>query len=136
MNRYDFQKISHMREEEASVLLTAGHFEGANYLMGYAVECALKACFAKQVKEFDFPGKDSTKLYTHNLETLLKFAGLEQELAAASVLNPSFAKNWILVKDWKEDVRYSFGLSGKAAQDYRTACIGPNGVLNWIRQRW
>jgi hypothetical protein len=47
MNRNDFQKISRLRVKEAKALLDNGYPAGAYYLMGYAVECALKACIAK-----------------------------------------------------------------------------------------
>ena len=55
MNRNDFQKISRLRVKEAKALLDNGYPAGAYYLMGYAVECALKACIAKQTKRYDFP---------------------------------------------------------------------------------
>ena len=50
MNRADFQKLAEIRLEEAATLLNAGKFDGAYYLSGYAVECGLKACIAKQTK--------------------------------------------------------------------------------------
>jgi HEPN domain-containing protein len=43
LNRRDFQELALVRLNEAKVLLDAGHFDGAYYLAGYAVECALKA---------------------------------------------------------------------------------------------
>lgn len=39
------------------MLLTAGMPEGAYYLAGYAVECALKSCIARRTQEHDFPDK-------------------------------------------------------------------------------
>jgi hypothetical protein len=47
--------------------------DGAYYLAGYAVECALKACIAKETKRYEFPDKkrvDSS--YSHNLDLLVK----------------------------------------------------------------
>jgi len=38
-------------------LLRLGLFDGAYYLAGYAVECALKACIAKGTQRFEFPDK-------------------------------------------------------------------------------
>jgi len=43
MNRDDFQLLSKLRVAEAKALLDAGLYTGSRYLMGYAVECALKA---------------------------------------------------------------------------------------------
>lgn len=56
MNRATFQRISELRRSDAKALLTAGHYPEAYYLVGYAVECALKACVAKQVQRYDFAG--------------------------------------------------------------------------------
>jgi hypothetical protein len=42
VTRADFQKLADMRIKEAGILLAAGEFDGAYYLAGYAVECALK----------------------------------------------------------------------------------------------
>lgn len=47
MNRSDFQDLAQIRLAEAAALLQAERFDGAYYLAGYAVECALKACIAK-----------------------------------------------------------------------------------------
>ena len=57
MNRIDFQEIAELRLRESKALLAAGFPDGAYYLAGYAVECALKACIAKRSQEHDFPEK-------------------------------------------------------------------------------
>ena len=49
MNRTDLQQPALTRLAEAKALLAAGFPAGAYYLAGYAVECALKACIAKDV---------------------------------------------------------------------------------------
>src|SRR5262249_10273775 len=55
MTRADLQQLSRLRRREARVLLDAGHSAGAYYLVGYAVECALKACIARSTRRYDFP---------------------------------------------------------------------------------
>lgn len=55
MNRSDFQTLAETRLQEAKSLLDNGHYSGAYYLCGYAIEYALKACIAKQTKAEDFP---------------------------------------------------------------------------------
>jgi len=74
MNRDDFRKLAETRLEDAKVLLDAGHFGAAYYFAGYAVECALKACVCKNTHEFDFPPKDTSKYYQHNLKKLAERA--------------------------------------------------------------
>ena len=137
MNRTDFQKLTDLRLNEAKVLLDAKCYEGAYYLMGYAVECALKACIATQTKEYDFPDKNSGKLYIHDLNILLKFSGLEEKHSKNSELNPGFGDNWNIVKDWKEDVRYSLEITkDKAEASYLALVDGKDGIMPWLQKWW
>src|SRR5690242_7885063 len=52
VNCTDFKKLAEIRMAEARTLLKARHYDGAYYLAGYAVECALKACIAKRTKKY------------------------------------------------------------------------------------
>jgi HEPN domain-containing protein len=134
--RRDFRVLAELRAEDARVLLRSGRQLGAYYLAGYAVECALKACIAKQRKRFEFPPKKGSveKMYSHNLNTLLDVAGLEAQLKKEIGANPDFAANWNTVKDWTAESRYQTSrLNGK---DMYNAVTGPNGVLSWIKLRW
>ena len=77
MNSSDLQKLASLRIKEAKTLLDNDRYEGAYYLAGYAVECALKACIAKKTKRFDFPDKElANKSYTHKLEALVGQSGM------------------------------------------------------------
>ncbi len=78
MNRTDFQQLAEIRITEAGVLLANGHSDGAYYLAGYAVECALKACIAKFTNLHDFPDKQrAVDAFTHDLIKLLRIADLD-----------------------------------------------------------
>jgi hypothetical protein len=138
MNRRAFQQIAEIRRTEALALLTAGHHAGAYYLVGYAVECALKACVAKQVRRYDFPDRDlAREVFTHDLEKLMKLSGLAPELERDKAINKSLELNWAVVKDWSESARYEIGITETQARDLYSACTArTNGVLNWIRRRW
>jgi HEPN domain-containing protein len=134
--RGDFRTLAELRAEEARVLLRSRRQLGAYYLAGYAVECALKACIAKQRKRFEFPPKrrNVEKMYSHDLDALLDVAGLELQLKKEIAANPDFAANWNTVRDWTSESRYeTSGLNGK---ELYNAITGPNGVLPWIRLRW
>ncbi len=50
-------------------VVAAGMWEGTYYLAGYAVECALKACIAKQIIAEDFPDKERNKAFHANRTT-------------------------------------------------------------------
>jgi len=138
VNRYDFQKLAVERVIDARTLLVAGRFEAAYYLAGYAVECALKACIAKQTRRYDFPAhrKWSEKVYTHDLVALLKCANLESSLDAEARMRTEFAANWNTVKDWNEESRYSETSSGDARGLFDAVTDRRFGVLRWIRRHW
>ena len=137
MNRQNFQKISSLRVREARSLIDAGHFPGAYYLIGYAVECALKACIARQVKRYDFPDKKlATEAFTHDLEKLVKVAGLAQTFENDRKARPVLDLRWAIVKDWSESHRYELGITEQQARDLYWACSGRDGVLSWIKRRW
>jgi len=137
MNRHLFKKISQQRVNEARSLFDDRHWPGAYYLIGYSVECALKACVSKQVKRFDFPDKKLAKeAFTHDLEKLVRVAGLALTFDEDRKSNPSLELNWAVVKDWNESARYEITITEAQARDMFSACTGRNGILPWIKRRW
>lgn len=137
MNRRQFQALSRLRLREAKTLLDAGHFPGAYYLLGYAVECAVKACVAKKVRLHDFPDrKIANEAFTHDLEKLLRVAGLFPEFERDCRHDRVLDLNWTIVKDWSESVRYETDISDTKARDFFGACTGKGGILPWVRRRW
>lgn len=138
MNREQLQKLSRLRLREARVLLQRGHFEGAYYLLGYAIECALKAAIAKQVHKYDFPDKKTVNdSYSHDLEKLLGVAGLRDNLKKDMKSSRVLSVNWATVKDWSEEARYRHSISEKTARDFYSACTSrKHGVLSWLRSSW
>ncbi|MEP6819489.1 MAG: HEPN domain-containing protein [bacterium] len=143
MNRSDFQQLAELRLKEAEVLLSQGCFDGAYYLLGYVVECALKACIAKQTREHDFPPKPKavSAVYQHKSKDLLKAVALEgkqaeERLAEARLANAVFDDNWKIVEVWSEDSRYEQGRSEKEVQDFLSAIAGDEGVLPWLKRYW
>ena len=134
--RKDFKVLADLRAKEAEILLKNSKPQGAYYLAGYAVECALKACVAKRTKRFQFPPKPDRvrDIYSHKLDALVVVAGLDLDLKNEIKSNPAFATNWSIVKDWTEESRYkSSRLNGR---DMYNAVVGADGVLPWIKQRW
>src|SRR4051812_17677734 len=80
VNRTDFQALADVRIDEAKVLLDQGMFDGAYYLAGYAVECALKSCIARLTIEHDFPPRNTGDYYSHQVGKLVRTAGLTVQL--------------------------------------------------------
>ena len=137
MNRKDLQELSQIRIKEAKALLDKGLYDGAYYLCGYAVECALKACIAKNVNQYDFPDKKVViDSYTHDLVRLIKTAELDIELDRKIASNSKFVANWKIAKDWSEDSRYKRNTKVNALDLYKAVAERKNGILSWIRKYW
>jgi hypothetical protein len=137
MNRSDFIKLAELRLAEAKTLLDAEKFDGAYYLCGYAIECALKACIAKKTKEHDFPDKATVQdSYTHDLIRLINISGLKSNHDEAIESDEDFKNYWSVVKDWKEISRYKFHPPKDACALYQAVADEEKGVLKWIKQHW
>jgi hypothetical protein len=138
MNRTDFQQLTELRVREAESLRTGGHLEGAYYLLGYAVEFALKACFCKRIAEHDFPDKKLVdKAYSHDLSKLLEVSGVEAEFDSAVGLNPALGLKWKTVVEWNERFRYTTSLAASKVEDLFEAVLHPSdGVLTWLKTQW
>ncbi len=139
MNRDDFRKLADARLEDAKALLTAGRFDAAYYLAGYAVECALKACIAKQTREHDFPPKNAQNLYTHDLETLLRASEFGGSFDTESAGDANLKEYWDIVKDWEEATRYELlddEAKIRAEALLQAIADEDHGVLSCISKYW
>jgi len=132
------RRLSRLRIKEARLLLRAGAYQGAYYVAGYAVECALKACIARQFQQHHIPDRKFVNdAYTHDLDKLLDLAGLRPTLKQEAATHQPLQTNWNVVKDWKETARYNPGITQQEAQALYTACAARRyGILAWLRNRW
>jgi HEPN domain-containing protein len=138
VNRLELRQLAEDRIADAAVLLAAGRWSGAYYLAGYALECGLKACIARLTNQDDFPRdrKFVEECYTHNLEKLLKAAGLKAALDADASVNTALSGNWGIATEWGEASRYEQKSRAEAQELYDAITNDPDGVLPWIRRRW
>lgn len=139
MNRLDFQAIADTRLEEARGLLAlpVPLPDGAYYLAGYAVECALKACIARSYAQHDWPEKGFVAdCHTHNIMALVRLAGIEAERYVDANAIPALGQNWLVVKDWSERARYERHSLPKAQKMVDAVGDNANGVLTWIKAHW
>lgn len=138
MNRSHFQNIARIRLEEAEILLKSGNYSGAYYLAGYIVECALKACIAKNTKEFDFPPKPQIvrDIYVHDLVKLVKAAGLDHILNEDRQIDQDLDENWKTIEDWTEGSRYEIFNISEAEAILKAISDKSHGVLQWISIHW
>jgi HEPN domain-containing protein len=137
VDRKDLQSLSRIRAREAKALLDAGLHDGAFYLAGYAVECALKACIAKKTRKNEFPDKDRVnKSYTHKLDELVKLAGIEKPHRALLESDPVFRKHWETVRLWSEESRYQRPGAHDAEDLVAAIMKRRDGILSWLRHYW
>jgi hypothetical protein len=137
MNRKELQRLARIRLREARCLFVNGLFDGSYYLCGYALECAIKACIAKQTKRHDFPHKQRViDSYVHDLVKLINTAGLKSDLDHELHTDAAFRLNWGVVKDWNEEARYQEHSQKKARDMYQAMTRRHHGVLQWIRRFW
>ena len=138
MNRRDFQRLAETRLADAEALLTVRRFSAAYYLAGYAVECALKACIAKQTRRYDFPPdpRAISRIYTHQLDTLVQAADLRAELDAEISIDPQFQRDWTLMDGWSEQTRYERRSRTDAIDLVAAISDDDHGVLQWLRRHW
>jgi HEPN domain-containing protein len=137
VNRTDLQTLADVRIAEAQVLFAAGMFDGAYYLAGYSVECALKACIARLTNQHDFPDKDfAQECYTHSIEKLVKAAGLKAQRDADAPLGSDLERNWATVKDWAEISRYERNTEAEARVLIEAIIHQKDGILSWLKVRW
>jgi hypothetical protein len=139
VNRAEFQALADVRLAEARDLLALNppRPDGAYYLAGYAVECALKACIARGYAQHDWPEKGFVaECHTHIILTLVKLAGLEPQRAVDANANHALGLNWLIVKDWSERSRYERHAWAKAQKMVDAVGDNANGVLTWIKAHW
>ena len=120
-----------MRLKDARVLRQRGNVEGAYHLTGLAVECAVKACIAKNTNRHDFPPNQNAvrDVWCHDLIRLVQAAKLETALDSEKTRNRSFNENWDVVKVWNVDSRYR--TKGLNARDLYRAVAGKGGVMQY-----
>ncbi|HIB4961157.1 TPA: HEPN domain-containing protein [Klebsiella pneumoniae] len=138
MNKSDLESLTSIRMQEAKCLLNNGLYHGAYYLCGYAIECALKACIAKGVLQYQFPDKKLAQdSHNHDLEKLMKVANLQISFQNLTSSDPSFNVNWAVIKDWSEQFRYNITINQLMAEQLINAAENnQSGVLKWIKSHW
>ncbi len=138
MDRSDLQILAAARVADAESLMNGGRWAAAYYLLGYAVECGLKACAAKQFHEHEAPDRTIVNnFYTHQLDRLLDISGAKAVHQARAAGDPQFQVNWNVVHDWNESSRYDHSTTETKARDMLAAVTDPSsGVLTWLKTQW
>lgn len=126
-----------MRIAESKGLLGLGLPDGSYYLAGYAVECLLKACIAKETRRHEFPDRKRVDAsHTHDLRELVRLAGLEASRRERSRVDPEFDKNWDTVESWSEQSRYGRHALAKAGLLLEAVSNRRHGIIAWVKLYW
>jgi HEPN domain-containing protein len=138
MKRADLQILSEMRLKDAKALLDTGRYAASYYLGGYAVECAIKACIAKQFLRHRVPDRKVVNgFYSHGLDELLRLAGLQTALDSHRRINSEFDAKWQIVKEWTPDSRYEATMTPRKAKNLYDALMdSKHGIVPWLRHHW
>lgn len=138
MNRAEFRQLAELRLTDAQALLGLRRYAAAYYLGGYVIECALKACIARQFQRANIPdSRLVSNIFTHDLARLLRIADLEQPLLEAGHRDRQLELAWGTVLTWNEATRYEGRRSPAEAVDLIRAIAEPHhGVFPWLRHYW
>lgn len=137
LTRRRLQVIAEAHLGAARILLENRLYGPSYYLSGLAVECAIKACIAKQIQRYTFPDKAlAEQSWVHDLRKLLRAADLWAELEASMRTSTMLRANWRDIKDWRVDSRYQSANEITARDMLRAAAEQPAGVFLWVQARW
>lgn len=139
MNRTELQQLSSERIEDARALLAAQQWSGAYYLAGYALECALKSCVLAYIERTGIIFEDkkyAERCWTHDIEELLRQAGLKAESDRVTATNPVHSRFWFIAKDWSETSRYRISTQFQAETLFQALTDPTDGVLQWVKTYW
>ena len=152
MNRDELQRRADDWVAGAKALAdpAVGQWSLAYYLVGYAVEFALKACILFRLPEtgllyvdtsepIDLGGKKrALKLETfrtHDYEVLIDLARLRDRLEMRKAVGDGFLQHWKDVSKWTSEARYE-QKDQPAAETLIVAVTATDGVLPWLKTYW
>ena len=90
----------------------------------------------ESTNQYDFPPRPEVRrVYTHNMDELIRSARLLNELVRDMDLDRELGLSWEIVKSWNvEPLRKSFRARGPPTGSAVTDPI--HGVFTWIKDRW
>ncbi len=139
MNQAELRAQARERTLDADALIKGGRWSFAYYVVGYAVECALKSCLLARMIHTGWVYEEKAKInecLTHDFGELIKLSGMTDELNAKLAANPTFVGNWGITTRWKVTDRYGQNTEAEAKALYAAITDDPDGVLMWIMNFW
>lgn len=95
VNCNELKSIAKARLKSASFLMDAKDWDGAVYMMGHVLECALKACACKALHLSSYPESRKTDghFMTHNFDQLLVLSGMS-DIFGINASPVAIFQNW------------------------------------------
>lgn len=133
MNEHDFKKLSDQNVAAAKLLLNSGFNTQAYYLAGIAAECSLKAKISSKTKQGEFPPKNTSDHYSHDINKLLKLAGLKDVADKEFKSQSAVGANIYTVRQWDVEARYNPGIASYTATSMVVSVTDElKGFLKWL----
>lgn len=141
INRTILKSLVVRKLKASKALYTAGDYDTAGYILGYVVECGLKAIICKTLNLREYPdtGRHFNVFASHSLDLLLILSGYSCELDITRKSNKHLKNNWQkLTKDWSPDVRYKQGVYSQDLIKEKLVAIEDSkyGFLAWFQGKW
>ncbi|WP_312461173.1 HEPN domain-containing protein [Proteiniclasticum sp.] len=133
----ELKYLSERRLSAVQVLTDNSLHDIAYHDSGYIIEFGLKAIICKKSGSEEYPS--SKEYYTHHFDSLVRLAGLEEELAIKKATDREFMKNWSVATKWSVQLRYRpIGHDDKSIVESFINAIRSDkgGVLPWLKLHW
>jgi HEPN domain-containing protein len=135
MRKNELLDIAHQKYRDATLLFENGGWSNSYYLYGYAVEILLKARISTFFKPDTIPDKRFVNdVYSHNLDRLADLAQLSDLILKEMQCEQEFARNWTIVREWSEAVRYDIVSQSKSEAMHIAMTDTKIGVYRWLQQ--
>lgn len=140
----EWRDLAEERLVDADALLGAERWAALYYVVGYALECGLKACLIKFVERNPHivfrDNQFSKDCWTHDLNVLLKSCELDSVRLADTYdsqgTETALGTNWQIAGQWNEHSRYRKMSKANALKLYKAITHPSEGVMTWIKKYW
>lgn len=145
-DQHSLRKITEARLRSAEALIVAEDWEGAAYMMGYALECAMKSVTCRVLNLAQYPkgGKDEDFFMTHRFDRLLIVSGLTdlfgsngQGYAAWSAFTQEYPGEWTAMR-YEQSGQFDGEKVKMLYEHLNGTTVGKEGLCKMltIKQRW
>ncbi|MCX6706039.1 MAG: hypothetical protein NTV24_02950 [Candidatus Woesebacteria bacterium] len=142
----ELQKITQARLKTVKILIKNKDWEGAAYMMGYVLECSLKAAICSTLKLSIYPEKVKEEniakyFMTHNFLQLVVVSGLQGVFSSEgpakawqnwSVFTLEYQGNWTEMRYDPNRIWDEF----KLKKLFKALVTSRNAIIKEVRKKW